>query len=234
MDLRRGAVSVQQSDELVAKIRASTLLVFDFDGVLADSVEVKTAAFAELYRPYGADVVDRVVSHHRQYGGVSRYEKFRHYHREFIGIAIDTATTTSLADRFSQLVIDKVVASAEIPGVRQFLETYCVDGRRCAINSATPDRELEEIVGRRGLSHFFWKMCGSDRTKTENLDALLASTQTSPAQCVFFGDAVSDLEAARACGVPFVGIGPALLSVRAQRRDTSFPVFADFTSLMGH
>lgn len=233
MDLRRGAVSIQRSDELVAQIRASTLLVFDFDGVLVDSVEVKTEAFAELYRPYGVDVVERVVSHHRQHGGVSRYEKFRHYHREFLGLSIDAAVTKSLADRFSQLVIDKVVASAEISGARQFLETYCTEGRRCAINSATPDSELEEIVGRRDLSHFFSQMCGSDRTKTENLDSLLASTQTYPAQCVFFGDAVSDLEAACACGVPFVGIGPALLSVRAQRRDASFPVFADFTSLMG-
>ena len=48
-------------------------LIFDFDGVLADSVEVKTRAFAKLFQSYGPEIEDRVVKYHRNNGGMSRY-----------------------------------------------------------------------------------------------------------------------------------------------------------------
>ena len=53
---------------------------FDFDGVLADSVEVKTLAFAKLFEEFGAGIQEKVVAHHRNHGGMSRYDKFRHYY----------------------------------------------------------------------------------------------------------------------------------------------------------
>ena len=33
------------------------LVIFDFDGVLVDSVNVKTEAFGLMYKDYGSDVV---------------------------------------------------------------------------------------------------------------------------------------------------------------------------------
>ena len=43
-------------------------LIFDFDGVILESVETKTRAFAELYKDKGPDVVDKVVRHHLAHG----------------------------------------------------------------------------------------------------------------------------------------------------------------------
>ena len=37
-------------------------IIFDFDGVIAESVQVKTDAFSSIYKPYGKDVVDKVVN----------------------------------------------------------------------------------------------------------------------------------------------------------------------------
>jgi beta-phosphoglucomutase-like phosphatase (HAD superfamily) len=65
-------------------VRAWQAFFFDFDGVLADSVEVKTKAFARLFEPFGPEVMARVVDHHRRYSGVTRVDKFRHYYREFL------------------------------------------------------------------------------------------------------------------------------------------------------
>ena len=49
--------------------------IFDFDGVLVDSVDIKTNAFKALFMEYGDDVVRKVVKFHLQNGGVSRLEK---------------------------------------------------------------------------------------------------------------------------------------------------------------
>ena len=49
-------------------------LVFDCDGVILDSVPVKTRAFARLAEPYGEEARDRFVMYHTVHGGVSRYQ----------------------------------------------------------------------------------------------------------------------------------------------------------------
>ena len=70
-------------------LEKSKVLIFDFDGVLADSNEIKTEAFSELYKSYGEDIVANVVKHHKANGGMTRYEKFKHYHKSLLGKDID-------------------------------------------------------------------------------------------------------------------------------------------------
>ena len=54
-------------------------IIFDFDGVIAESVQVKTDAFAALYAVNGKDIVKKVINHHEANGGMSRFEKIKHY-----------------------------------------------------------------------------------------------------------------------------------------------------------
>ena len=44
-------------------------IAFDFDGVLVESVDVKTKAYARLFEEYGEGVVSRVVDYHLTNGG---------------------------------------------------------------------------------------------------------------------------------------------------------------------
>ncbi|MBT7899475.1 MAG: HAD hydrolase-like protein, partial [Candidatus Marinimicrobia bacterium] len=55
-------------------------IIFDFDGVIADSVQVKTDAFASLYEQYGDNIVTKVIEHHEANGGMSRFKKIKLYH----------------------------------------------------------------------------------------------------------------------------------------------------------
>lgn len=180
---------------------------FDFDGVLADSVEVKTRAFAELFGPYGAEIVAKVVDHHRRHGGMTRVEKFRYYYREFLKKPLDDDAMKRLCSEFSRLVVDQVVASPEIPGAEAFL-TKLHDHIRCFVISATPDDEIREIVRRRGLQNFFKEVLGSSASKSESVKTLLDKYKFNPARCIFFGDAESDYRAAKECGVEFMAILP--------------------------
>ncbi len=52
---------------------------FDFDGVLVESGDIKTQAFADLYQSYGNTIVNEVVRYHKLNGGLSRYKKFRYF-----------------------------------------------------------------------------------------------------------------------------------------------------------
>jgi beta-phosphoglucomutase-like phosphatase (HAD superfamily) len=180
---------------------------FDFDGVLADSVEVKTRAFAKLFESHGPEIQARVVEHHREYGGMTRRDKFRHYYREFLKRPLDDVEMERLCRAFSSMVVEEVVGSPEIPGAQDFLSQW-YKRVPCFVISATPDEEIRLIVGRRRLDKYFREVLGSSHSKEENLERVLGEYGFSPERCIFFGDADSDYKAATACQVPFIGILP--------------------------
>ncbi len=182
---------------------------FDFDGVLADSVEVKTRAFAKLFEPFGPEIQDMVVEHHRRNGGMTRVDKFYHYYREFLGKPLDDVELQRLCSDFSRLVVDEVVFAPEILGAEEFLKKW-YKHVPCFVVSATPDEEISEIVSRRGLEIYFREVLGSKRSKQENVEFLFEKYHLNSEKCVFFGDAEGDYRAAQACSINFIGIVPGL------------------------
>ena len=62
------------------------LIVFDFDGTLCDSADVKTDAFYDLYlENHGPAFAASVKQHHLANVGVSRYDKIRYVETEMLG-----------------------------------------------------------------------------------------------------------------------------------------------------
>ncbi|MHA1936584.1 MAG: HAD family hydrolase [Candidatus Thorarchaeota archaeon] len=182
---------------------------FDFDGVLADSVKVKTKAFATLFESYGPEIRAKVEDHHHQNGGMTRRDKFRHYYNEFLKEPLDDVEMERLCRAFSLLVVDEVIRSPEIPGAQDFLNKWHEEVP-CFIVSATPDEEIRLIVKRRGLEKYFREVLGSSRSKEKNLEYVLSKYGFIPERCIFFGDAESDYRAAMASNVDFIGIVPGL------------------------
>ena len=97
-------------------------VIFDFDGVIAESVQIKSDSFAELYKPYGPDIVEKVVEHHGTNGGMSRYEKFKIYHESFLNKTITEEEISALANHFSDLTVEKVIAAPYVPGALEFIQ----------------------------------------------------------------------------------------------------------------
>ena len=64
-------------------------IFFDFDGVILDSVECKTRAFQKMYSKFGNDISEKVKKYHLDNGGISRYEKFKFWHKEFLNINLN-------------------------------------------------------------------------------------------------------------------------------------------------
>lgn len=182
-------------------------IIFDFDGVLVESVEVKTQAFIELYRPYGEAVIQEVVAYHLAHGGVSRYEKFRHFHRALLGQELGDEDERRLASRFSVLVEDAVIAAPWVPGARLFI-TACHEQLPLHVASATPTEELLRIVRRRGMQDFFRSVAGAPEKKGEIISRVIAEHGYSPRRVLMLGDALADMEGAINAGVPFLGRVP--------------------------
>ncbi len=99
-------------------------LVFDCDGVILDSVPVKTRAFARLAEPFGPEARDRFVMYHTVHGGVSRYRKFAWFFREVLGREITPEESQAWGQRFAEYALDEVRRCALIPGAADVLATW--------------------------------------------------------------------------------------------------------------
>ena len=180
--------------------------IFDFDGVIVDSVAIKTEAFGELFQQWGPEAVGKIKEYHLANGGVSRYEKFKYYYRTFARREITAEESAQLDHRYGELVVNKVIQADLIPGVMPFLEDIKRSGKRSFVVSATPQKEVRHIVQKREMDKFFEDVLGSPASKKENVSRLLKEKGLTGREVVYFGDAKSDYEAALSCGVDFWGI----------------------------
>jgi phosphoglycolate phosphatase-like HAD superfamily hydrolase len=179
---------------------------FDFDGVIVDSLNIKTEAFGDLFREYGPDIVRKVTEYHLNNGGVSRYEKFKYYYEVLLKKPITPEMMKTLDKEFAQKVKEKVIGAPMIPGVEEFLSRLQKKNKDLFVVSGTPEEEVRDIVVQRGLSSFFKEVVGSPKTKDENLKVLMAKYQVMNSKAVFFGDAMSDYKAELQQGIDFVAV----------------------------
>ena len=178
-------------------------IFFDFDGVIAESVNVKAEAFYNIYLPYGKNIADKVREHHLANGGVSRFRKFEYYHKNFLGRDINESQINELALRFSELVLEKVVNAPLVSGISDFLNNNYKTYRLWVI-TGTPTEEIKIILNRKGLDNYFISAVGSPSTKSHWVNKLLKEHNLDKEECIFIGDALSDYNAAIENGIKFV------------------------------
>ncbi|MCZ2443745.1 MAG: HAD family hydrolase [Flavobacteriales bacterium] len=178
-------------------------ILFDFDGVILDSLEVKTQAFYEMYLPYGVAMAERVKTHHLQHGGISRFEKFKLYHDEWLGIPTDESKIYELANEFSRRVFEGVVNAPEVKGIRSFLEAN-YHRYRIWVITGTPTEEIQEIVKAVQMDNYFEACYGSPEKKTYWTAKIIKDEKLKPEEVLFVGDALADYEAAQVNGTHFL------------------------------
>lgn len=200
-------------------------IIFDFDGVVSDSVNVKTEAFAILYEHYGKDIVERVVKYHLEHGGISRYEKFKYFHKHFLGIDLSQDQISRMGEEFSRIALKKVIDSPYIKGAVEFLEKYS-KLLPLFICTGTPEAEIRFILDSKKLSRYFKCVYGAPKSKNEIIRQIQCESNLNSDNLVFIGDAMTDYNAAAFSNIRFIGIAS---------KHTRFPegteVHSDFTTL---
>jgi len=178
-------------------------IIFDFDGVIAESVQVKTDAFVSIYEQYGDTIVTKVIEHHEANGGMSRFEKIKLYHESFINKTITDEQIIDLGSQFSELVVDKVIAAPYVSGVLEYIEK-CYKKYKLFISTGTPTNEMHQILIGRGIAKYFIEVHGSPEKKSAHISKIISKYNYYPDELIFYGDANTDIDAAERANIPFV------------------------------
>lgn len=175
--------------------------LLDCDGVILDSNAIKTEAFYELARPYGEDVAQAFVDHHRRHGGVSRFVKVKYLHEELLGDA-DEERIREGVEAYGRIVRERLATCREAPGLRDFLGNIPAGTYRAVISGGLQD-EVRSVLQTRGLASYFDDVFGSPRKKAAIFESLADAGRLAQ-RAVYLGDSRYDFEVARDFGVDFV------------------------------
>ena len=200
-------------------------IIFDFDGVLAESNEIRFNGFRKLLKDYPQDQVEQLVQYAKANGGVSRYKKIIFFFNVIRKEPISSKSVNDWADQFSKLVKRDVTEARPVKGSLDFLKKY-FNHFDFAIVSGSDQKELREVCRDRGIDHFFKSILGSPVEKKNNIAALLSDLNWEHSNSLYVGDSHNDLEAAEANSVDFIGRYSGLTDWKS--RDTPFVTDLNF------
>jgi len=178
-------------------------IIFDFDGVICESVEVKTVAFRKLFLDF-PEQLDEIMDYHIKNGGISRFKKFEHIYKEIIQLPLNAATSEELGRKFTEYAYTEVVNAPLVEGAGEFLNKFYTK-IKLFVASGTPEDEMISIVKTRKMEKYFAGVYGSPKTKHEITALILNKEKLHAHEVVFVGDSINDYHGAHQANVPFIG-----------------------------
>lgn len=187
---------------ITAFLQSYSTVFWDFDGVIKNSVAVKSSAYVEVFSSFGSDVTGWVKDHHELNGGMSRFEKIPLY-LEKAGIQVSDSSVTNFCNKFSDIVVQQVIESPWVAGVAEYLQAQHAC-KAFVLVTATPEAEIEFILDCLQIKNFFRRIYGAPTSKSVAIRDAMDEFSVAPAEAIMIGDAKSDMTAARENGVAFL------------------------------
>ncbi len=176
-------------------------IIYDFDGVLVNSLSIKHNAFYEVLKEFGNGFAQTVLDYHIKTNS-SRYETIKHAAR-----LLNTTNSNFLAKKtkeFARLVKPSIIKATEIEGATNALK-YCHNNNIIQfISSGSPQDELTDIVRSRGIDFYFEKIFGLPCTKEQHIREIMDTYNYRPEEVMHIGDTMLDYRASVATNVNFV------------------------------
>ncbi|AMJ61517.1 HAD family hydrolase [Bosea sp. PAMC 26642] len=183
-------------------------IVFDCDGVLIDSNRVKGAAFRAALAGESEPGIARFFADFHAWPGQTRFALFARYFRDSAGYADWERRVTRSSEGFATTMQEVLTACQPLPGIDRYLDWLTSEGVPCAVVSAAQKADLDRVVVARGWSRHFVRICGAERGKPAEIEALLADGLLKR-PLLYFGDTIVDMEAAEAVGARFCFVSSA-------------------------
>ncbi len=184
-------------------MKKTKAIIFDFDGVIAESMDIKAKGFAFLFKDY-PEYVDEIVKFHLAHGGMGRISKFEYIYANFLNKPLSEEEKVKLSEQFSDFVFNEILKCPLVKGAKEFLEKYYKDFDMFVV-SGTPDEEIKKIVLERGLEKYFVGIFGSPKKKEQINRELLDKYGYLPQEVVFIGDSIDDYIGVKDLGIRFIG-----------------------------
>ena len=188
-------------------------IIWDLDGTLIDSNEIKTDGFRILFSEHEKRMIKVLINYHQENGGLSRYDKIRFFYKKNYNEEISDRVLFNLANNYSEIVMDnlknpkllfnyskKLISEFKLPNV---------------LVTASDQNEAIQVLEFHGIKSLFSKIYGSPTNKLENLKNVLIDYGLTNKDVVYIGDSINDLHFCNELSIDFIGINNYSLVTKA-------------------
>ena len=178
-------------------------MVFDCDGVILDSNNLKTQAFSEAIKGEPQEKIELLLLYHKEHGGVSRYHKFKHYFEKINPQENSEEKIIKATTRFAEIVHNGLKECNFIPGVLSFIRRVNALNSNIFVVTGSDENELKDVFADREIDELFEMILGSPVTKYEHMINVI-DLVGKDAKGIYFGDSKLDMDVAESFGLDFV------------------------------
>ena len=187
-------------------------VLWDFDGVILDSMKVRDWGFEEIFKGFDQELVDKLLTYHRENGGLSRYVKIRYFYEELLGKSITEEVVLEYAHKFSVLMRKELTNSNNlILDAVEFIQNNH-QNYNFHIVSGSDQEELRYLNKKLGIDKYFISIHGSPTPKKQLVANLLEKHNYQTENTSLIGDSINDYEAAHHYNIAFYGYNNKALS----------------------
>ena len=188
-------------------------ILFDFDGVILDSMKIKGDGFVELFQHLdnNGDNLKLLEKYHYENGGISRFEKIKYFYNDLLKKDISQNEIDSYAKKFSEIIRKKLYDKSNlIEDSVNYISKNFQDFRFHIVSGAEND-ELNDLCHVFDLTKYFLTIAGSPVKKAVLVKNIIEKNHYSIEETILIGDSINDYDAAKANNIKFYGYNNVLL-----------------------
>lgn len=193
-------------NQLLDSCSSYDFVIFDCDGVIFDSNPLKIEAFQNTLQKLdiSSEIIYKFIQYHKDKGGVSRYVKFRYLIEEILNRPFDNFLYNDLLSTYSKECVKLYISVNFTLGADEFIRKLHEKSKPVYIASGSDETELRKVFSLRGIDYLFKSILGSPKNKMECVQKIISWENNNNG--IFFGDAISDFNAANSFNLDFIGI----------------------------
>ena len=179
-------------------------ILWDFDGVILDSMKIRDWGFEEIFKIFDKDKVSQLLVYHRKNGGLSRYVKIRYFYEVILEKNITEKELQKYANQFSLLMKNKLVNPKNL--IQDSLNFIKENHKKYNFHivSGSDQNELRFLCKELKINHFFISIHGSPEPKNDLVKKLLKDLNYNKSETLLIGDSINDYHASKANNIFFL------------------------------
>jgi len=180
-------------------------ILFDFDGVILDSMPIREYGFRKIFEKFDDELVERLLEFHNANGGLSRYVKIRYFYEELLKSSISDDDVNKIANDFSLIMKKELIDKKYL--IKQTLEFLEQKSSSYNLNivSGSDEKELRYLCKELGVDKYFHSIHGSPTHKNNLVENVLKDYNYNLDETILIGDSINDYEASEINGIEFYG-----------------------------
>lgn len=208
-------------------------IIFDFDGVLADTEKLHYEVFKTTLKNYGIEYVS-FEDHCKEYSGRGTRYIITHFIEKNNSNADSQVLIKEKSELFINLCEQKGVKPIE--GVIDFLNKLKQKNVRIAISSGSGMDTIKHLLKLANIPEVFDVITSSnDVTKPKpDPEGFLITAQklaVQPKDCLVFEDAINGINAAKSAGMKYIAIANCIPEENFKQLDPSIQIIKDFSKI---